>query len=370
MPFRSDKLKFALCRNCAETENQSQCTCSDQERAFVGTWCTPEIEKALEKGYTLLQIYEIYHWEHTTEYNRETNDGALFAEYINSFLKIKQEASGWPSWCVTEVDKQGYIVDYHNREGIHLDYDNIQKNPGLRSLAKLCLNSFWGKFGQRLDMVQTKFIDGSQAHVFFSMLSDPKIKVSDFYIASNNAIILKYTSKEQSMGVDTRTNVFMASFTTCWARLKLYDVLDRLGERCVYYDTDSILYVSKPGLYDPPTDVYLGGLTDELDGEYITEFVSGGPKNYSYRTNTGQQICKVRGFTLNFANSQKINFDVMREMVVSKESVDSVDIVNPSKICRDSRNQTVYNRRESKKYQLVYTKRVIQPNLDTLPYGY
>lgn len=32
-------------------------------------------------------------------------------------------------------------------EGIQFDYDKAQKNPELCSLAKLILNSFWGKFG-------------------------------------------------------------------------------------------------------------------------------------------------------------------------------------------------------------------------------
>lgn len=41
---------------------------------------------------------------------------------------------------------------YSLREGIQLDRDNIAKNPALRSIAKLLLNSFWGKFGQRLTM--------------------------------------------------------------------------------------------------------------------------------------------------------------------------------------------------------------------------
>lgn len=34
---------------------------------------------------------------------------------------------------------------------------------------------------------------------------------------------------------------------------------------------------------------YLGDLANELDTiDYITEFVSGGPKNYAYRTNKGK----------------------------------------------------------------------------------
>ena len=39
-----------------------------------------------------------------------------------------------------------------------LDKDCIHKNPGLRSLSKLALNSFYGKFGQRTNMKKTMFV--------------------------------------------------------------------------------------------------------------------------------------------------------------------------------------------------------------------
>jgi hypothetical protein len=59
-----------------------------------------------------------------------------------AFMKMKQEASGWPSWCTTEKHRHKYIKDYFEKEGIFLDFPKIEKNPGLRSLAKLMLNSF------------------------------------------------------------------------------------------------------------------------------------------------------------------------------------------------------------------------------------
>ena len=40
-------------------------------------------------------------------------------------------------------------------------------------------------------------------------------------------------------------------------------------------------------------------MTNELDGDVITLFVSGGAKNYGYTTQQGKVLCKVRGFTLN-----------------------------------------------------------------------
>ncbi len=53
------------------------------------------------------------------------------------------QASGWPSWVLTDADKEKYIRDYEEKEGIVLDESEIEKNCALRSLAKLMLNSFW-----------------------------------------------------------------------------------------------------------------------------------------------------------------------------------------------------------------------------------
>jgi hypothetical protein len=112
----------------------------------AGTWCTPEIEIAVSKGYVIQKIYEVYQFAETTSYDPEAKEGGLFAEYINCWLRVKQEASGWPRWCKTEADKDKYISDYYKCEGIRLDRNNIPdegKNAGLRYLAKLFLNSFW-----------------------------------------------------------------------------------------------------------------------------------------------------------------------------------------------------------------------------------
>jgi hypothetical protein len=44
--------------------------------------------------------------------------------------------------------------------------------------------------------------------------------------------------------------------------------------------TDSVIFVHREGEYMPPMGDFLGDLTDELDGDYIVEFCSGGPKVY------------------------------------------------------------------------------------------
>ena len=87
-----------------------------------------------------MKCHEIWHYE-----NREKHDGkdpntGLFTQYIDKFLKMKIEASGWPEWVKTQEDKDKFILRCKIREGIDLDPEKMQKNPGLRSLAKLCLN--------------------------------------------------------------------------------------------------------------------------------------------------------------------------------------------------------------------------------------
>ena len=91
---------------------------------------------------------EVYQYEEWEKYDSESKDEmtGLFTRYVNSFLKLKQEASGWPAWVQTADDRDMYIARYEEHEGIRLEPSKIEFNAALRSLAKLCLNSFWVSF--------------------------------------------------------------------------------------------------------------------------------------------------------------------------------------------------------------------------------
>ena len=94
-----------------------------------------------------------------------------------------------------------------------------------------------------------------------------------------------------------------------------------MGDRSLYCDTDSVIYRHAPGQFEPEISEFVGGMTDELGGNYIVEYISNGPKNYAYRTSDGQQIVKVKGFTLNHLTSQQITFDAMRDMAISRNDI-------------------------------------------------
>jgi hypothetical protein len=103
-----------------------------------------EVLKAVEMGYRMEDVYEFWEYK-VTCFDKDTNSGGLFAEYVNMFLKLKQESSGYPFWDQSEEQKDEYIEDYRRAEGIVLDKESISKNSGQRTSAKLKLNSMWGK---------------------------------------------------------------------------------------------------------------------------------------------------------------------------------------------------------------------------------
>ena len=377
LPYRcGGKLKFVLCRNCSEKENYGPCNCVDSQRSFVGTFVTLEVVRAVEYGYDILKVFEVYHYTEITQYNSETKTGGLFTDYVNTFLKIKTEASGYPSWCLTAADKELYVENFYKHEGVQLDPSKIKYNPGLRLIAKAFLNNLWGRLGLRDNLPKTEFVRTPER--FFEIVNDASNNIKDFHIITDDAVTVTYERYGDAIGMSTSTNPVLAAFTTCHGRLHLLDYMTSAGKSLLYTDTDSLFKITDPKRPDlePPIGDYLGDLSSELKpGEHIVEFASSGPKSYVYKTNTGKTECRLKGFSLNYKNSLLINFDVMPDMVLSQKIQGNTDpktvvTVNEKKITRNKYQCKIYNSKEVKRYKAVYNKRIIMEDLTTVPFGY
>ena len=238
----------------------------------------------------------------------------------------------------------------------------LETNKGQRSLAKLMLNSMWGKFGQRTNKIQVceftdlqsllQIMDGNPHHInFVSVLTEHRVEIHYRQVTDDRLPSIKL-------------NIFIVAFTknTCHARLCLYKALHHLQERILYFDTDSVIYIQRPSdpPLHPPCGNYLGDFKNDLSpNDHIVEFCSGGPKTYVYQTKQGKMVCKVRGFSLNVQGSAELNYHVQRNNTLHELH----DRLSHPRIIRLRQSHTIHchtksymleTRPSHKDYKMVY----------------
>jgi hypothetical protein len=78
-------------------------------------------------------VFSVWHYD---EWHTD-----LFIEYVKLFLKLKVEASGFPANVNTQEEKEIWAKKWYDEEGILIDIEKVEHNPGLRHIAKIALNS-------------------------------------------------------------------------------------------------------------------------------------------------------------------------------------------------------------------------------------
>ena len=412
------KLLFPLCAACAANFSVEPCTHSDKERVMRGTWFSEEIQLALEHGYELVKIHSVLHFEERSQ--------ELFKGYIQCFYKKKLLSSKVNFKTDTEFDN--YIREVKIREGIELSRGEFHENPGLRSLTKLMLNNLWGRYGMRLNLPQTEFT--TEFARILLLDNDPTWEITGVNVVSENIAQLNYKRvSDEFIPMRDDTNIFIAVATTAWARIRLYRELTKLKNRAIYCDTDSIIYEeSKNPTENLSRGNFLGDMSSELkENDPIVNFVSSGPKSYSFICQSGSATVKLKGFTMNSENAPVLCFRNMKriilngvhnadEIIEEEEYVREGELKRKWKISEKERQKnnklrrvelftvhqaisgtgwmtsaiakddviSTYNgvkihrtrdwdliqRKEQKLYSFCFDKRIVLENFDTVPYGY
>ena len=186
--------------------------------------------------------------------------------------------------------------------------------------------------------------------------------------------------EEEKISNIRHTNEVMGAYVTAGARLLLYKYLDELQDRAMYCDTDSIVFVQpRDEAALVKTGDNLGDMSSELKPvQIISEFVSGGPKNYAYKvvdivTDEIKTICKVRGITLNYSASKLVNFNVIRDIILNREPPAHVVTVHNEKIKRKRRVGgaiSIITEPENKIYRVSFFKRRRLNDNNSVPFGY
>ena len=326
---------FTLCNQCAqygsELSDNTGMTCNhtkEERRLKNGVWTVIEVQQALNMGYELSGVHEVWHYEERSS--------ELFRPYIRENLKLKLQASGWPKHCTTEEAKREFLAKVKREQDVELEYDKMVYNPGQRQIAKLNLNSLWGKLAQNPFHSQTEYT--TDAFRYFQLLNDDTKEVTSILQLSDKMVQVNYKTYSHCTPTYRDGKSVIGSHVTARARqVLLKGMLELGGGRVLYHDTDSIIYTSKEGEPEIELGCNLGEWEDECkdpDADWLVDFVSLGPKTYAYRTKQGKCVVKCKGVSLDNRTEKKIHMESMKRMLVNKK--DKMTVSCPRKILRDT----------------------------------
>ncbi|CAF4043658.1 unnamed protein product [Rotaria magnacalcarata] len=364
---KESKLLFILCRTCGENQI-NECVHDINERSLSSVWTTPELAYALDQGYTLLEVYEVLAFE---------KKEPIFKEFTRTFFKLKAMSEG----CENPDDLDD-LLKYFEERGIPLEREKINKNAARRMIMKLLNNCLWGKFCENPNNYTHHELVKTPQELWHFLNSDEFI-VKDITCSADRALI-KYAKTAEAAPCKRAVNVVIGSFVTCYARLHLLKLMNKLKGKIYYVDTDSCIYVSRGG-YEPPLTKFgfLGELSDELrsygKGSFCSAFVCLGPKTYSLKIQTplgdGQGfktsfLIKCKGFSVNPNTQNIITFDNYLRLL--DEEIDRIAV--PTKNFRAFPQGGVGISDSVKYLSKTFNKRVIirKDNgiIDTIPFGF
>jgi hypothetical protein len=216
----------------------------------------------------------------------------------------------------------------------------------------------------------------------WDLINNPDIELLGELLIED-MLLFNYKYRDDSKTHSNNTSVAIASFVTCYARLKLLDELEKIENSSpgsvLYFDTDSIVFVSKQEKYCPPVGMYLGDMTDEITQKYgvgaeMTEFYCTGPKSYCFKVTlpdgTEKTSMKCKGFTQSNDALKFINYTTMKGHAIAAETGSDIipTEVPQMQFIRDKQHK-VYTRYFQKKFRATSDKRKIIGN-DTQAFGY
>ena len=302
LPHKTDKLLFPIGK-------------------FRGVYCSPEIEYALECGYQIDFLRALIY----------PSKSRPFKKFVDIFFKIKSQSKG-----------------------------------GRRSGSKLLLNSSYGKFGQKFERNNTKskfFKDEYQALEFYNSIIDK----------DENAILRKiiYDTyevryKEESVHAKPFMNVAIASFVTCYARLKEVKMIhkqEKLNNNVWYCDTDSVVCQNTPVNLSKK----LGGWDIENHFEFFKCYA---PKGYIFKQKGKPINFKLKG--LNRKTKEKLlqecnSIKEIEEKIINKEITNDERYLTIKESLR--RNSCVLSSAiKSKTFKMLDTKRFVKSDGTTEPF--
>ncbi len=308
--------------------------CATLEPWINQVFTTVELCDALDQGWTVSHI-EWIQWY-------PSKSTKLFAAYIEKLVSEKIHSSKIEG----TVEELELLAEKWKREfNIEFNAAMAEFNAGRRALAKLMLNSLWGKLSERFKNLKTVNVTAAQFLDLEKYELTGKIVVKQKEQFGPDAWLMKYEDNLHSniamISHLKKTCVEIGAYVTMYGRRMLWQEMVKLGARVMYHDTDSIIYeYDEAAEYNTQAGHILGDWEVEEDGNPIIEFVALAPKTYAYKIlNLKKRVpitevdsiqgeymiwedwvypveehCKMKGFKLTYDACQKINFAGLLEL--------------------------------------------------------
>ena len=330
-----------MCRTCCERcQHDSDCVCTDAERAIEGIYTFLELAEATRSGYRTEWLYEMYCYG-------EERSNLGFAEFIDNLLRLKiiyseipKEYSG-REWC---------DIWNERRPGWNLRPEDIRPDPGMRFSIKILLNGtrdersrrdrlrpasgIWGKMTENPQRLTTSTV--TTFTELKRILDDRRLEIVECVRAGDRALMVSYRTMEALVTEGDTYNPVLAGERERDARDRslyysardgggpfapvegtatnrkqrrddsLYGYIKKARNRrgiFVYFqDTDSVMAVLPPGMEGPSRIADVGEFQSELaEDERAIAFQCLAPKTYRLETTRGTTT-KTKGLSLNMGN--------------------------------------------------------------------
>ena len=296
----------------------------------VGTWFIEEVEFAIQHGYQVTEVYNIFHWDINKRSDRK------FRPYVDCFIKLKQQSEKWSKLgasCDQPSEEEKIAVAerlFESNGNIgRIDVNRVEENPVMRALMKLFLNNMWGKWAQKdSDTIMCTIYGAKQ---FYELWDHPMVNRAGCTfreICPDSSVYKAQIGlRDEYQKNAGRTNFFIGGAVTAHARLVLHARMIRIGpERMIYCDTDSVIYRWNKKL---PVLTSQGlGQWEKEKGQPIKRVLAIAPKFYvlEYDDPDEELAIKSKGVVMSLPNRHTLSKERLLEMIFSTLQGDTSDL--------------------------------------------
>lgn len=282
------------------------------------------LNEAIKYGYIVTKIYRADRYKSAESKFR---NGLLGSLYV-----AKMKNAG----LIPDADQDRMKHTFLSKFNIDLgDVTKYIKNPVAKSVAKGPITSAWGKHAESLDHPKSRLVasDGDSGKEFYNTLLENKVKIKNVRLVGTNTMF-DYTENRSNKRPELhRTYLPVAVFVTAYGRLKLWRELVAIDPpntpaadlRVLMYDTDSIVYSCSnctTNYHIPEGDCLGDWESEDIEKDHLglQRFYAIGPKSYSIVCTDGYTSIKLKGATLKHAHSKIMSPEIMKDLVLSKNT--------------------------------------------------